>query len=222
MALEHIEKIKCKDCSCEFDVTVYESVNGAFDDEAQKKLLSGELFTHTCPECGCVVALSYPMLYHDMDKKFMIHLCPDGENVDECIKNIKEAQKKIDKQFPEKRMEKPYKMRIVSNENSMREKITIFENGLDDRIIELLKLFFASRLQATNKDAAISDILFFVGYRGEYAFQIMLANGENLVSEVPKHFYTLFTEQYMAKCELASRDNFIIDADFAILVLNGK
>ena len=78
MALEHIEKIKCKDCSCEFDITVYESVNGAFDDEAQKKLLSGELFTHTCPECGNVVSLSYPMLYHDMDKKFMIHLCPDG------------------------------------------------------------------------------------------------------------------------------------------------
>ena len=119
-------------------------------------------------------------------------------------------------------MEKPYKMRIVSNENSMREKITIFENGLDDRIIELLKLFFASRLQATNKDAAISDILFFVGHRGEYAFQIMLANGENLVSEVPKHFYTLFCEQYAKKCELASADNFIIDADFAILVLNGK
>ena len=46
MALEHIEKIKCKDCSCEFDITVYESVNGAFDDEAQKKLLTGELFTH--------------------------------------------------------------------------------------------------------------------------------------------------------------------------------
>ena len=57
---------------------------------------------------------------------------------------------------------------------------------------------------------------------GDQQIGAMLANGENLVSEVPKHFYTLFTEQYIKKCELASKDNFIIDADFAILVLNGK
>lgn len=222
MALEHQEKIKCKNCSYEFDITVYESVNGAFDIDAQQKLLKGELFSHTCPECGCVISLSYPMLYHDMDRKFMIHLCPVGEDVEECIKNIKDAQKKIDEQFPEKRVEKPYKMRIVSNENSMREKITIFEKGLDDRIIELLKLFFASRLQMQNKNSAITDILFFVGNGGEYALQIMLDSGENLVAEIPKHFYTLFCEQYLKKCELASKDNFIIDADFAVLVLNGK
>lgn len=222
MALEHEEKIKCKDCGCEFDITVYESVNGAFDPEAQKKLLQGELFSHTCPECGRVISLSYPMLYHDMDNRFMIHLCPTGEDVNECIKNIKEAQKKIDAQFPEKRMEKPYTIRIVNNENSIREKSVIFENGLDDRIIELLKLFFASRLQSQNKNAAITDILFFVGNGGEYALQIMLENGENLVAEIPKHFYTLFCEQYLEKCKLASKDNFIVDADFAVLVLNGK
>ena len=223
MALEHQEKIKCKDCSCEFDITVYESVNGAFDVQAEEKLLKGELFTHICPNCNNVISLSYPMLYHNMDHRFMIHICPAEDDVQECIDNIKSAQKQIDKQFPEKRMEKPYTFRIVPDENALREKAAIFSHGLDDRIIELLKLFFNSTFRMQNPaSAAIVDMLFFVGKNGEYAFQIFLEDGTYLVSDIPKHFYTLFKEKYTSACDLISHGNYVVDGSFAVAVMNVK
>lgn len=223
MALEHKEKIKCKNCPCEYEITVYESVNGVFDPEAEEKLLNGELFINTCPECGCVCSLSYPMLYHNMDSRLMIHLCPHGEDVEQCIKNIKDAQGEIDKKFPEKRIEKPYTFRIVPDENVLREKVSIFSAGLDDRIIELLKLFFASTFKMQNPTAANAvEMLFFKGQNGEYAFQIFLDDGTSLVTEIPKHFYTLFKEKYTDACNKISSDNYIINGDFAITVMNVK
>lgn len=223
MALEHVEKIVCKECSCEYDVTVYESVNGAFDMQAEEKLLKGELFTHVCPKCGYVTSLSYPMLYHNMDKRFMIHICPVEDDVEECVKNINEAQKQIDAQFPEKRMEKPYIFRIVPDENALREKAAIFSEGLDDRIIELLKLFFASNFRMrSGSSASVVDMLFFVGSGGEYAFQLFLDDGTYLVSGIPKHFYTMFKEKYTDACESLSNGNYIVNGDFAIAVMTVK
>ncbi len=223
MALEHNEKIKCKNCPCEYDITVYESVNGAFDPQAEEKLLKGELFTHICPECGCVASISYPMLYHNMDHKLLIHLCPPGEDVEQCIRNIKDAQTEIDRKFPEKRVEKPYIFRVVPDENVLREKVAILSAGLDDRIIEMLKLFFASTFKMQNPNAANAvEMLFFKGVRGEYAFQIFLDDGTNLVTEIPKHFYTLFAEKYTDICNKLSSDNYVVNGDFAIAVMNSK
>ena len=35
-----------------------------------------------------------------------------------------------------------YRKRIVTNQNALREKAIIFENELDDRVVELIKLLY--------------------------------------------------------------------------------
>ena len=72
----------------------------------------------------------------------------------------------------DKRLRDGYRTRIVTNQNSLREKTLIFKCGLDDRVVELGKLFLNAHAGQQHPDAEFTDV-FFNESEGNYYFEFI-------------------------------------------------
>lgn len=117
-------KGKCPTCFLEQDITLWNSINTSLNSELKPMLLSQDILRVKCSGCGAILMLGYPLLYHDMEKQLMISFEPG----------------------PQEEMPAPppfmgdYQLRMVHTPNHLVEKILLFDDGLDDRAIELVKL----------------------------------------------------------------------------------
>lgn len=75
-----------------------------------------------------------------------------------------------------------YLIRIVRSQNEFREKIPIFDEGLDDRIIELFKLYVLATFRKNHPDCNDVDILCF-REDGKNCVQIFAGNQYQGTSE---------------------------------------
>lgn len=129
MSLVINANIICKKCSKQSVNKLYASVNATVNKPLKKEIIKGSFFEWNCPCCGNKSVLIYPMLYHDVKKKYMIYLIPnkkrryfDDVAIEEQYKGVDEINK-----------------RAVSSIAELQEKINILAQGLDDRIIEIAK-----------------------------------------------------------------------------------
>ena len=156
MSLNHIVKATCPDCKKEFPFEVWQSVNVQLNPEMREKVLDHSIFNFKCPECGLEAHTDYPFLYNDMKNGFMIQYCPDKEDFDNCKKALEEIQESdsatgaLNIKF----------LRIVTNYFQLVEKIQIFESGLDDRQIELLKVNQVKQLNANKPENHLAFAVF--------------------------------------------------------------
>lgn len=121
--------LACPECKNHFRTNIYPSINVQMDEGVKNKVLNGELFKFECSHCHKIFEVSYPCLYHDMDKKIMIQFALETGK-----------QSEID-------IPSDYKFRIVDSYRSWIEKILIFDSGLDDCYMELYKLLVLSQYE---------------------------------------------------------------------------
>ncbi len=116
----------CPYCGREFDITIYPSVNGDRDPELRDLCLSGDIFRHSCPHCHMDFMVQNEMLYTDSVHKFAIWLSKNEVTIDL-------------KRFALPLAKAGWKLRRCATLNEFTEKISIFEDGLDDIAVELAK-----------------------------------------------------------------------------------
>lgn len=122
--------IVCPMCGELSKADIYTSVNPTLDKNIREAVLDGKLFAWRCPSCAYNARLNYPVLYNDMKNRFMVYLIPKVDRFQIYDKELEEKYgnlRNIDK-------------RIASTFNSFKEKVFIFESGLDDMAVELTKL----------------------------------------------------------------------------------
>ena len=122
--------IVCPMCSELSKAEIYTSINPSVQKEIRKKALSGELFEFVCPSCSYSARLNYPLLYNDMKNRFMVYLIPKIDRFQLCDKELEKKYSNL----------RNINKRIVPTFNSFKEKLFIFESGLDDMAVELTKL----------------------------------------------------------------------------------
>lgn len=122
--------VVCPMCGELGKAEIFTSVNVAKNKEYRAKVLNGELFAWTCPSCGYNARLTYPILYNDMKHRFMVYLIPKIERFQLCDKELEEKYSNL----------RNISKRVVSDFNSFKEKIFIFESRLDDMAVELTKV----------------------------------------------------------------------------------
>lgn len=121
-------KFKCMKCGEVYDINTYDSVNVSLDPDIKERCLSGDIFHFECPHCHNSYMLSYPCLYHDQEKKFMVWLLEDKASINS-----------IDPSFVSALLSSGYTLRRCTDINSFIEKIQILDDGLDDRAVEFSK-----------------------------------------------------------------------------------
>lgn len=137
MSLKSKAKAVCKHCGKEQVLDIYKSINAATDPDLKAAVISGEAFLWECPECGNSNLVAYECLYHDPEQKFMVWMLPFGEPEGPEKDAIMNQTKAMG----------DYRLRIVTNVGDLMEKVIIFDAGLDDRCIELVKFVAGNELQ---------------------------------------------------------------------------
>ena len=125
--------LTCPNCNHQFRAILWLSVTAPLNPDLRTRVLDGTIFSHVCPECRVTIEVNCDFTYSDPKLKFMIIL----------------ARPKDDKlpSFPTGFLEgtasllKDSQLRLVTSYDQLREKIRIFEAGLNDHLIELLKFY---------------------------------------------------------------------------------
>ncbi len=176
MSMEYTIRVTCPDCGTEGDFVIWKSLNTMKDPEAKQKLITGELFRFKCPKCGSVSNVVYPILYHQMEDQIMIKLVTPDEDVEESTRVFDDFANGtmvpgIDTSNAD------YTFRLVSSQNELREKVMIFDQGLDDRVIELYKLCVRSSTMAHQPEVKIAEMFLEVDDEGPTSFAVRLKDG---------------------------------------------
>lgn len=138
----------CPNCGFHQEVQYWGSINSDMNPKLKARLMDGELNSYTCQQCSELIQLGVATLYHDMTRGFMIYLLHDQEQ-------HKQAEKDLAGFIA---MLPNYRFRFVDQEIYLIEKIRMFEDNLDDRIVELIKMLILN--QAVEAGQAPNMILY--------------------------------------------------------------
>ncbi len=142
----------------------------------------------------------------------MIHYALSDENAEEVNKMLTEDDPTGMLQDMRK---ENYLIRIVRPQNALREKIAIFDEGLDDRIIEIFKLYILTTFQKANPDCKAIEILYFREDDKNYV-QIIADGKPQGVAECPAKFYEELSRKYAGKIPDIRKDEPCIDLQWAL------
>lgn len=134
MANTTAQNIVCPKCGFRVETKIYQGINVTAEPKLRESVLSEKLFRWKCPACRYEATLKHPLLYNDVKNKFMIYMIPN-------IVSEQLVDSKLEEEFPET---SKVTKRLVSSFNALKEKIMIFEEGLNDMAVELAKLAVSS------------------------------------------------------------------------------
>lgn len=173
MSMEHNETIRCPECGKEGQFTIWQSINTDINPEMKSTVRDMSAFTFTCPHCGTTANVDYPVLYHQMEDRMMIYYVNRDEDIESVYKMLKGEDPADELQLLAR---EGYLNRIVLTRNQLREKLLIFDAGLDDRIIEIMKLFMMASIQKQQQDIEIMELLYDSDEKGA-SFAVLTEDG---------------------------------------------
>ncbi len=130
MSTQINKDVSCPHCGAAVKTQMWPGIDAQESPELRAHVLDETLFDWKCPGCGYEAQFVYPCLYHDRSKKFMIYVVPNGNDC--ALQSVD-----VSGNFPQfNGMMK----RVVTSLSGLKEKILIFESGLNDYAVELAKL----------------------------------------------------------------------------------
>ena len=73
------ELIKCPQCKKKTKFYLWADINIGEHPEMKEKVVSGEAFMFTCPDCGAKVQVNFDITYEDPEQGLLIYCCPGKE-----------------------------------------------------------------------------------------------------------------------------------------------
>ena len=218
MSINVKQQIKCPRCANLSEMTVWQSITVSDSPDLKEDLLRGNVNIFRCASCGQTALVPNPVLYNDSDKKLMISFSPCEDEVTKAqlFANIKRSSH----DSGELENLEDYDLRFVSGYNDFLEKILIFDNGLHDKVIEVIKLLVL--MQDSDKmDQRIC--IFGKAENGEIEFMVQdKKEGSLYISRVPMQTYDVVKEQLrQSGVKYKSFDWEIVDAEYAAKLLRG-
>ena len=159
--------VKCCACGCGTSIESHPAINVREHPELKDMLLSGELFVWECPQCGRRNLVSYPVSYVDPDAGLVI--CVSREEIPLSADSLG-----------------GFTCRRVVDAGSLIEKVKIFDAGLDDIAVEMVKhvtLLESGKVLALKflrLEGAEGELVFAYPENGE---MMMLAVGINVYED---------------------------------------
>lgn len=218
MSLGRVERIVCPKCGGEDDFVVWQSINTMTYPEVKQEILSGEIFLFKCPKCATLTNIKYDCLYHQMESHLMILVVNNDESVSKSV----DALEKIvngNRVQAFQLLDSDYTFRIVRDNNQLREKIYIFDHGLDDRVIEMMKIHIVANMLDEKFDQKVIDIMLYTNDNVPKKFVLKLENGKLISHPFEQNFYDTIKDIAINPDEDSKR-LFIVNLTWACNTLN--
>ena len=218
MSINKKISVVCPKCGGLNEVTVWSVITVSDSPDLKNDLLSGKINILICADCGQRALLPDTLLYHDEKEKLLISFTPCGSE------EVKEdMRKKLKYSYSDLKKELDldgYNLRFVTEYNSLLEKILIFDNALNDKVCELIKLLILSQ-EPEKSDARTAVFGKRDGNELEFLVRDM-SDGMCYTSRVPMSTYdTLYKSLAMSGIKFKSFEWEEVDSDYAARMLKG-
>jgi hypothetical protein len=130
--------VTCPACGREHDVKLVQNINAQTDPDAKQKLLAGELNVLAC-ECGRRTQLVSELLYYDPISELTIYVSPEGGKGEQAFEAVGAQGTQ----------------RVVPSLNALVEKVKIADAGLEDWVIEMVKVLLLASLPEPDLDTVL-------------------------------------------------------------------
>ena len=196
--------VRCPQCGKEIEFTMWQSINDEMS-FAMNDIITGKLFEAECKKCGKKTNVHYPILVNDMAHRVMIYYTfPEGkEQTEKALEFIKKMY--------------DGRVRIVTDQASLREKVAIFNEELDDRIIELLKAIVIAQIQDQLGNKEVQGAYYIPDDNPR--FEIIYDGGSGYVA-FDKDFYNEVRDEFVQVEDFARDTEPYIDLDWAYSILS--
>lgn len=214
MAISINQKISCPFCHHDQDFEIWQVVGP----ETKDGIIDGSFGWFKCEECGKSARLISSFIYHDDTKKTMIYLVTGESELD------KDCEKKnmlnIINKAPELSDAQGYNCRFAYSIDEVAEKIMIFDDGLNDRVIELLKPVYYMKAQEELDDTKILSIRY-DNTDENPTFRLMTDNDAIATMEFYSDIYDAVKERYKDIVSVSPTGNFeSVDYKWAMSIIN--
>jgi len=135
--------LRCPFCNTEQQHNLYPVVDLVENPSLKLGLLTDSLFSVRCSECNNQFAVIHEMLVMDKEASFAILLAPDS-----TLTEVKEPSEEIG-QFET--------LRLVNTSDELKEKILLLDAGLDDKTIELCKMYLLMKMESPGHTLLYAD-----------------------------------------------------------------
>lgn len=219
MAEVRVQKIMCPHCKKEVGINVWTKVELPYDAAQREQVLNNTFFKVRCRECETVFTIAYKSQYNDMERKYLLWVAPGMD--EKTQKEIEAYNQELRTDNRLRLAQGGYRYRIVRNDNELREKVIIFDEGLDDRYIETLKIVYVPLIKnKVGKETAITGMYFDRKATGGYQFIVTFANKPPMCANANMEIYKDMTEKLKDVAESNTPDGLCrIDADWALKVM---
>ncbi len=213
------ENITCPNCGKESPFTVWHSINTTLNPDMKTTVRDKSAFRFTCPHCGHSTMVDYGFLYHQMEDEMMIYYCQSDESAKE-IYGLYTG--KVGKDMSSFLPDAKYLNRIVRSMNQLLEKLAIFDAGLDDRLIEICKVFILANYLDSHPDAGKLRLLMFTD-KEEHIIQIMNDQKTLGYSKITDEMYNTIKTEFAPRLKDIREDKEpIIDQNWALNMIKNK
>lgn len=207
MKRENQVKIKCPKCGNEIETTSVSAVSISAEARAQRdEVLNKKLNICICEKCQTNIEIGTTMLYHDVENAFMVYYVPSlaidvvREELNNIKDNLQQSTENLGYNF----------LRIVNSYDALIEKIIIAESGLDDRIVELVKIILYGQMQGKKVNAVYYDST----KEDKMAFLVLEEGNPHLVAISADSYKVI--EEKVADQFTDSLDWLIVDSNYAM------
>lgn len=132
MSLFKEEYLECPKCHGQVPFILHSSINVGVDPQDKANVLDLSIFQYHCPHCGNTDIVCHPLLYHDPVNGIWIQVYwreeDFGKPMEKALRDLIEIMG-----------QKHYRRREVFGYWELIEKIRVFDAGLDDFAIALMK-----------------------------------------------------------------------------------
>ena len=189
------QNIKCPKCGKDIEIEIWDKLEMPYDIEQKNKVMQNVFFKAYCKDCKILFPIAYRSSYNDLEQKYLIWLVPRLTQPE--WKDIREYNERLKKDNILRLAQGGYRYRIVRSDTELREKILIFEEGLDDRFIETMKLVYLPMLkEKVAKDRKIIGFFFDKKPNDGYRWVLLLEGApEPLVLNVNMDIYEEMKEK---------------------------
>ena len=169
MATRRPVNVSCPQCSKQSTFSMWQNINSLEDPMLKQQILDGTLFDFKCPYCDYSVALHYDILFNMPEHGVMLHMIAEPENAAKVPEAIETHESMLPMEA--QKNAKLYIHRVVPDLITLREKTLIFQEELDDRVLELMKVIYNAQLKE-QKGVEAEHIFFSVNGNKEKVFEL--------------------------------------------------
>ncbi len=221
---KHItDHLTCPYCHIQDDYDAWDFIDTGDNPELRAQVRSGEIFRFVCSHCDSAFDLNYPFIYHEPSTRLLFFYANNQNDYGRWLRILNKEEPSYDETVDDILSREGYTVRLVFGRDELYEKLSAFDWGLDDCIIEIAKIFYGQQLAKNQSEDLFDNIRFFHDDNEGGNMLYLMKDGQRVGKVKPdRNLYDNIAARYGERINRHSAGTSVINFRWALDVLQEK